>query len=465
MSISSLGVASGLDLEGLVSQLVSAERDPKLNLYAQRQSELNVQVSAIGAIKSVVSSFQDSVDALNDADSFGKRSANVTQPESGDVIDVSADTDATVGSFEISVDQLAQGSRAQSTAGLFTDTSDVVTASGGDLTFTAGSETFSITLDPGATLADLRTAINDSSDNAFISANIINTGSESRLILTSSETGTGNDVVVTNNNSELDNVSTVATGAGSAGMTIDADDQAQDAIITVDGITIQNASNTFEDAIQDIDITAKAESVTGETAKLDIAADTDSLNTLFDNFVSSYNTMISTMDEATAEGAVFSGDSTIRSFKSQLLRTISSDFSSISSLENIYGAGFGIDDKGKLEKSNPVTSLSDQIGSNINEIEKMFVGDNGIASTLSAFLEGYTDTNGVFEEQKEIAQEQLDSVATQRSSFLERMESYEATLRKQFGAMDSLVGSMQRQGAYISQQLSNLPGFTRQSSS
>jgi len=93
----------------------------------------------------------------------------------------------------------------------------VVTASGGTLTLTAGAKTFDITLAANATLEDLRTAINDATDNFGLSANIINTGGAtplSKLVITSSETGAGNDLVITNNTAELDKVSTQANGGG-----------------------------------------------------------------------------------------------------------------------------------------------------------------------------------------------------------------------------------------------------------
>ena len=64
-----------------------------------------------------------------------------------------------------------------------------------------------------------------------MTANIINTGTESKLVLTSNVSGTGNDLVITNDNAELDNISTVANAGGAGGIAIAAGNEAKDAAI------------------------------------------------------------------------------------------------------------------------------------------------------------------------------------------------------------------------------------------
>ena len=61
-------------------------------------------------------------------------------------------------------------------------------------------------------LNELRQAINAKSDNFGVNANIINGGGTvgTKLVLTSDITGDGNDLVISNNNAELNAVSSVA---------------------------------------------------------------------------------------------------------------------------------------------------------------------------------------------------------------------------------------------------------------
>ena len=90
---------------------------------------------------------------------------------------------------------------------------------------------------------------------------------------TSSETGAGNDIEITNTNADFDALSTVANAGGAGGMSIAAEDQSTDALIRVDGIDATSADNTFEDVIQGSTITVEGESQNGETATMRIAED------------------------------------------------------------------------------------------------------------------------------------------------------------------------------------------------
>ena len=147
----------------------------------------------------------------------------------------------------------------------------MVTSAAGTFTFTAGDKSFDIDIEAGATLDEIRQTINNNSTFG-ISANIINTGSESLLVFESAEAGAGNDLVITNNNAELDRLSTVANDGGAGGLVIDAEDIAQDAIIEIDGIQI-STSNVFSNAVQGLTITARRQSELDESANVDVAFD------------------------------------------------------------------------------------------------------------------------------------------------------------------------------------------------
>ena len=149
--ITSAGVGSGLDLESIISATLDAENLPKLQKFQEKEGELTVELSAVGAVKSSLSSLEDVIDKLADIDNFNKRTATVTQPDSGDLISVTASEDATPAQFNVEVMQLAQGSRAVMADGLFSSVDDVVTATGGTLTYSAGGDTFDVDLAAGAT--------------------------------------------------------------------------------------------------------------------------------------------------------------------------------------------------------------------------------------------------------------------------------------------------------------------------
>jgi flagellar hook-associated protein 2 len=64
MTIQSLGVGSGLDLDSLVEQLLAAERQPKDERLNEKEERIEAEISGLGKVKSQLSEFQDIVDEL-----------------------------------------------------------------------------------------------------------------------------------------------------------------------------------------------------------------------------------------------------------------------------------------------------------------------------------------------------------------------------------------------------------------
>ncbi|NNG42197.1 flagellar filament capping protein FliD [Pseudoalteromonas sp. NEC-BIFX-2020_002] len=465
--ITSAGIGSGLDLESIISASVAAENVPKMNAFVKKEESLKVELSAIGEIKGALSKLQDTIEKLADPDNFNKRIANITQPTSddGDLVSVTPTKDITPGDFKIEVVALAQGSRAVSNDSLFTTTDDVVSASGGTLSFAAGPDkSFDLTVDAGATLAELRDAINDSDDNFGVTANIINTGTEAKLVLTSNVTGDNNDLVITNDNAELDNVSTVANAGGAGGIGIAAENQAQSAIIKVDGISITNDTNTFKDAVQDMTITAKRQSVDGETAKLAVSYDRESPTKLIDEFIANYNNVVGQLGFQSRVGKPLNSDATIRSLSSQLVNTLATNLTDSGPFESIFDIGLGVKKDGYLEKSSLVRSLSVAMDENFDDIGKAFAGDNGLAKQFEELLGNYVDSDGIMKQRETNLNTQIDDLEDDVINHEFRMGELEGRLRKQYSGLDVLLAQMQSTQTYLSAQLSSLPGFTRNKS-
>src|SRR5688500_11601300 len=102
--ITATGVGSGLDVTGLVKQLVDAERagsDLQLN---RESSKLNAKLSALGTLKGVVGSFQTSLAGLNNLASYGKRTATTSNDK---IFTVTANAQAVPNSYAIEVSKLA----------------------------------------------------------------------------------------------------------------------------------------------------------------------------------------------------------------------------------------------------------------------------------------------------------------------------------------------------------------------
>lgn len=470
MSVSSLGVGSGLDLESLVTNMVSMQRDARVSQIESRIADYEAQVSGYGTLMSTLSSFQDAVEKLNDQDLFTGRSVGITNPGTKDIVEVSADDTASNGSYSISVEQLAQGSRSVSASGqAFASADDVVTNSDGELTFTAGDHSFTLSVSSGTTLSELREQINAATDNFGVSANLVDDGNGNvYLAMTSDVTGDGNTLSITNNNETLDKVSTVATGTGTAGLATAVDDEAKSAKINVDGISIVSDTNNFENAVSGLTIKAlsvspKDDSDQFESSQAVVSFDQETMEEALNDFVEAYNSIRSTLDEAGNVDSVFSGSSLIRNLKNTLASNLMTTFSSSGNLNSIFDIGFELDNDGQLSLDS--SALSDVVDSDFDSIVKMFAGDEdsgekGLGTVLDDFLSVYTESNGLITNLKNSSQERADSAEDDLANFEYRMELYESQLRDRFSTLDATLASMNSNGTSLLTTLSNLSSST-----
>ncbi|ETX09418.1 hypothetical protein MUS1_08940 [Marinomonas ushuaiensis DSM 15871] len=199
MSVGSLGVGSGMDLESLVKEMVSAQKDAKVRLYQDKISGYEAELSALGRVGSAIDNFKSIVEALGDDELFTGRDARIAQTEGEEVLSVTTDNTASNGSYAVDVNQLAKGSRVMSSPGLFSSDADVISKIDSALTFKAGDNEFTLDIRAGTTLSELRNQINTSEDNFGVSANLVDDGTGNLFFtVTSSIQGAGNTLKITN---------------------------------------------------------------------------------------------------------------------------------------------------------------------------------------------------------------------------------------------------------------------------
>jgi flagellar hook-associated protein 2 len=105
-----LGIGSGMDVQGLIDQLLTIERQP-VNLLTQRNSAYQKQVAAWSEIKTRLVSFKDRIADLQNRDNFNNKSANSS---STSVATVSCGTGAATGVYHLKVDSLATATEVES---------------------------------------------------------------------------------------------------------------------------------------------------------------------------------------------------------------------------------------------------------------------------------------------------------------------------------------------------------------
>lgn len=342
VAITSSGVGSGIDIEGLISKLVAAEGQPVQNRLNSREARLQAQLSALGTFQGAVAAFRGAVGGLATERVF--QSSTVTSSAATTVTATAAGTVAP-GSYSIDVTALAAAhSLASGPFASKTEPVDSGTAGIGTLTFRFGTTTYDPESDIHGGLAPnpeqaVRTVAIDASNNSLqgirdavnkagigVNASIINDGSGFRLVFAAAATGAANSIEVSvaesgggaGDNTDATGLSRLAFNSGATQMS--QTQAAQNAALTINGLDISSPSNSLTDVVEGLSIDLVAEG----SATISVAQDNSGATKAVDAFISAYNRLVETVqsltryDPATRRASVFTGDAMVSGAASRL---------------------------------------------------------------------------------------------------------------------------------------------------
>ncbi len=461
---SSVGLGSGIDINTLVNQLVSSERQPAINAIQRQQSAANTRLSGLGTLKSALSDFQSVVTKLKDANLFKTHQATSSDES---ILKVTAGVGSVAGQHSIEVTQLAKAQKSLTTAE-FVDSA--ATAGTGSLTFTAGSGTnFSLTVDnSNNSLSALRDAINSASGNSFVTASIVNvdnatsTGTISKLVLTSKNSGSTNAFTVTG--SDDDGVSDNAGLSRLFSAQLNNQTAASDAVIKVDGQTATRSSNTMTDVLQGITLDLK-NAVVGTTVDVKVNLDNEAINKTMNDFVTGYNKLHSTAkslgkyggstDGSGSGNGALIGDSTLRYVADQVRQNSASTVSSATgSYNSLAMIGIKIDKDGVMSLDS--SKLNAALSANLQSVSEVFASTEGVAMRLDNKLKDFLQSGGPLDSQESALKKRITSLEDRREGVEIRMGNLQKSLLKQFTAMDVAVGQFKSTGSFLSNWISQL---------
>ena len=445
MAITAAGVGSGLDIETIITQLMTLERQP-LNELQSQESATNADLSAYGQIKSAIENFKDTMSNLGSLDRFKIFTANSSD---SDVFTAEADSDAAAGIYNLNVERLAQNHKLGSDEFLNTDTFGGT--AGDALTVTVGSESLSVDLSTAKTLAEIRDAINSDESNPGVTATILNTGeSTQRLILTADESGYDSRLQLSfggSLNATTFNFST--TNQDAVGDPL-IDLTQLDAAYTLDGFALTSASNSVSGVMDGLTLNLQQ---TG-SATLSVARDTSSIEKSAKAFVSAYNTVITGLDKL-RQGQL-SGDSTIRGIQTQMRNVLNSPPSGLSgAFSALSEVGITTNAKtGELEFSS--SDFSKALDTDFEGVAQLFANDDqGYAYRFQALADTLVDSEGVIATRQDSLNDRISQLQDSQSDWERRLDIKEQSLRSQYAALDALLGSLQSTSNYLLQNLSS----------
>ncbi|HID96223.1 MAG TPA: hypothetical protein EYP53_09255 [Candidatus Latescibacteria bacterium] len=487
MAVSSVsGLISGMDWDEIISKLMEVERRP-VQLLEARQSDYQEKLSAWQDINTKLLALKTTAESMDTREEFLVKAATSSDE---DILTATASGTAISGSYSIIVSQLAKAHKLAS-QGWADEDSTAVASDSGYFKFKVGSGTVtSVSVTSSTTLLDLMNSINASDGD--VTATILNDGSSTnpyRLVLTANDSGTSNEIQITQNDTNLDFSATAiddveydtwtgtatATSGGtytgsanktfsftvgtggtlgtdtivinwqdsegntgsfdvtsaevgtavdigelsgdgegvmvtlsSSGDTIVAGDtfsidvfnptlqSSQDAKFKVDNVYITKSSNTITDVIEGVTINLKSVDAT-QTVSLSISDDVDAVKSKIEEFVSSYNDLLSLIathtsyDTETETAGVLLGDGTLRNIKSRIQRIISSAIPGLASgatFESLSQIGIKSGSGGSLSIDD--TKLTDALDEDFDAVGDLFALD---WSTTNSNIRYFTRTS------------------------------------------------------------------------
>lgn len=445
-TLSSLGVGSGLDVNGIISKLMAIESKPLNNLSTQN-SQLNTQLSAYGQIKSDLDAFKSAASAIKDS---GNYNAFKTDSSNSTAVTATADSSATTGAHTVNVSQLAK-SEIQVGTESFASTTDALSLAG-TLEFTQNGNTFSIDIDTDSSLQNIKDSINNASDNTGVSASILNDGSGNRLVLTAKNSGSANSITVAGDNAATLGFNNTArydeTGA-EVDPTGSITQSAQDAIVTIDGIPVTKSSNSISDAIPGVTLQLKDVGNSTVNTTRDMTTITKSIT----DFAAAYSKLAKTINTLHQKGGTLEADNTAIS----ILGRLQSEFNTSaniagSSISYLAQIGISFQKDGSLTVDN--TALTSALNTNFNQTVSLLTdSDQGFANRLFNASNDLLTTGGLVTSKQDSINTQMRNIKDQSARMQVLLDSKQKQLQTQYTALDKLMGQMSSTSAFLTKQL------------
>ena len=455
MAIQIGGLASGMDTENVIAQLMKLEAQPLNRLTAQKKLS-EVREQALKDILSRVKNLQTEAKNLMSVATW----ADTQTVESSDATKITAvrTGGAAPGAYSVSVSRLASGDQwSMAYAPPAADESFSITN-----TATGVAQVVNVTA--GQSLDEVVTGINSNADSKVYAVNV-----GGRLVLSSRETG--DDAAFT--------VTETAGLSGSQRLRT-----AIDAEYSLDGgaTNLTSSSNVVKDGIAGLEFTLKSTVAAGTPVMLNVSnptTDTTAVKDKIKKFVEQYNSTIDLIrtklseqkvkepkNDADRAKGVLANDSMLNGLLQRLRSTIGTAFdtgdANLDQLNEIgistgtaTGAAASADAlAGKLVIDD--AKLSAALASAPTTVRKLLgatSGVEGIGTRLDTRLDTVVKSDGDFDGRIKAADKEQKRFDEQMAELTKRIDARAKLLRAQFTAMESAISRSQQQSSWLAGQL------------
>ena len=257
-TITSAGLGSGIDVESLITKLMSIERQPISKLQAKDKS-YDTKLSAFGTLKSQLSSLQTAAESISTKSTYAVYAATIANTAVASAV---AGSNAKAGSYQLEVNALATAQVAMSSI-----RPSGFTFNTGTLSITSGGTTKNIDITASNnTMSGVRDAINAA--NAGVTASLVtDVSGDISLKIASTNTGTSSAFTLSGIGLDFDpaNIPSSGTEIYSA-----ASFAATNAQFKVNGASYVRQSNYVTNAISGVNLTLNSTN-TGSPTTLSVS--------------------------------------------------------------------------------------------------------------------------------------------------------------------------------------------------
>lgn len=458
-SITSTGVGSGLDVNAIITSLMTVEKRPLMQLQTQA-SGIESKISAFANLKGQLANLGDVAAKL--ADLANWKPVKV-ESSTTTALTATSSSGAAPGQHTLTVTRLAQSqvlssaAYASSTSAVGTGTLTLEIGKTEDGVFTPreGGKPVTVAITPGNhTLTGVRDAINAA--GAGVTASIVNGSEGARLVLRSAD-GAESTIRVSatdddGNGTDAAGLSALAydpAATAGSGRNLAQTQAAQDAAFTIDGIAVTSAGNTVTGALEGV--TLQLRQVTSEPVTVTVSNDTAALRKNIDSFVGAYNALNKLLQSQTQADAnsrgVLQADSTAVSLLNGLRGMLRGSVTGLDQPDSLAAAGLELQRDGSLlvsdKKLAPLLEKPAQLAALFARTGE---GDaRGFGVRFKSWAQALTGTDGMLASRTEGLQRSVEHNQKRQEVMLDRLDRTEARLRAQYQRLDTQMATLNAQ--------------------
>mgnify|MGYP003343376864 CR=1 FL=1 len=454
--ITALGTGSGIDVQSLANNLVQAESAPQQALIQKKIDVSNASISGYGTLLSGVSALQSAFAALQDSSTISPATVQSTDTASFLATSMPG-VEAATGFHQVHVTAVAKAQSEISTS--FVDRTSIIN----------GGAAFTLTITPlNGTAKTLNLAANSKASDVVSAINSSGTGVTASVVNTGGAQ-TPYKIVINSNVTGIAGGFSITDSSGALGLTNVT--PAQDANLTVDGVSMSRSSNQITDAIKGVSLTLFAEN--SSPTVLQVTRDNSALNSNIANLVKTYNELQKTMktlgDSQSSDpvnGGKLANDSMLRQVQSMVRNMVTGDSTAPGGkFKALRDIGVTLQVDGSLQTDS--SKLQSALDNNLVDIVTMFTANlgsptnstatkRGIAGDAVKALTALSSPTGLIVNRENNRQKEILGYNDQMTKLQERMAALLDRYTKQFAAMDALVGNLNSQKSGLKTTFDNM---------